>query len=403
MKSQLHTTLEQPAPLSSPPAPGTDSDSDTDERRLSHFRQELHALLQQNSDTHMSQLPLVGLREAGPLTRISMRAWSALRAARVEVAGTLGEAKKHVAVGLGCTLNTFGEAGERDENIDDLSEPTLSVQTNAVTLEDIDIHVHVPLTAVETVNGTPESAVSEANPSVVSSESDSAYCADHSSGRKVTDWPLVGLKSPGPAYSLSLKIANFSWKLTEGETRMQRQASFLAYLGHTMCDVPSFPLPSPALPASGAALISDGLEGLSATHVKETVASAFRQARSLLTAFPRGMLTVFDSMLDHKAELDSAPDSEQGEEEEPGCGTWQATSSGLRPDQLNTSVGEHLSPRVSSTLDKDDSISTGQYNMQHVHVHVHVYMYTSTYRCTCTVYMYMYMYNQVCIHACACM
>ena len=368
VKSQLHTTLEQPAPLSSPPAPSTDTDTDTDERRLSHFRQELHALLQQNSDRHMSQLPLVGLREAGPLTRISMRAWSALHAARVEVAGRLGEVKKHVhvAAGLGSMLKTGGEAGECDENIDDLSEPTLSVQTNAVTLEDVDIHIHVPLTAVETVNGTPESAVSEASPSAVSSESVSAYCADNSSGRKVTDWPLVGLKSPGPAYSLSLKIANFSWKLTEGETRMQRQASFLAYLGHTLCDVPSFPLPSPALPASGAALISDGLEGLSVTHVKETVASAFRQARSLLTASPRGMLTVFDSMLDHKAELDSAPDSDQGEEEEPGCGTRQATSSGMRPDQLNTSVGEHSSHLVSSTLDKDDSISTGQYNMQHI-------------------------------------
>ena len=66
----------------------------------------------------MSQLPLVGLRQMGPLSRISVKALSALRTVSHEAADRLGEAKARFYASLETRSSEKAEEGNSNTEVE---------------------------------------------------------------------------------------------------------------------------------------------------------------------------------------------------------------------------------------------------------------------------------------------
>ena len=343
VKSQLHATLEPqplPTPLPAPSAPDQEVTSVQDP--MFDFKQELHTLLQQSSKEHMSRLPLVGLRKMGPLSRISVKALSALRIVSHKAADRLGEAKAHVYASL--KTSSSGKAEESDNNVE--VETFFTKQTNETTVEMSPIQVDDQVGQ--------ESCDTEGDDGGALKEAMLAYHSEHSR-RHTAQLPLVGLRPPGPAYTLSVKIADSCWRLFGGETHLQSQASFMAHLALALCDAPSiptFPVTIAGLQASSAAVVS---EEFTASSVKEAVDGAIRQARAMLkqtVSDPRSMIAVFDSVSGCKGD----PDSTGGQQQERDQPSHEKTQSSVVDAQHNIgSVDENVHLFVGNT----SSIDTG--------------------------------------------
>ena len=308
-----------------------------------HFKQELHALLLHNSKERMSQLPLVGLRKMGPLSRISVKAQSALRTVSYEAADKLGEAKAHLYASLKTRSSGRGEDGAE-------VEAYLTKQTsNNTTVETLPAHIDDEVEQ--------ENCDIERDEQGALKEAMLAYYSDHSK-RHMAQLPLVGLQPLGPVSSFSVKIADSCWRLFGGETQ-----SFLAHLALALYDTPSihtFPLNIGGLQASSAAIVN---EEFSASLVKEAMNDAVRQAQAMLkqtASDPRSVLAVFDSVSGHTGDLDNGS-STGGEQEREQLSHEKANNaqSSVIDAQLNAGrVGEIVHQFVGNKSSKE-TVDTG--------------------------------------------
>ena len=292
-------------------------------KHKAHFLHELQTPLQQHSEKHLSQLPLVGLRKMGPLYRMSMRAESALSAISQVATSRMREVKAHMYTSLKSkSLSSASDDNDPDKGSsnEEMNEVHLHVQEDATTPIGDECDVADEKSPDETMK-------------TATQESLLTYFVDHS--RKHTnDLPLVGLRPPGPIYSLSVKIAELCKRRFGGESNLRSHASFLAHLGLSLCDVhvPSiqpFPLTLAGLQVSSTALID---EGLAISSLNKAFDSAVQQAKSLLSTCmsSRPMHAVFDTMPGHDRE-DSAEEGKENVHEHVPLLTSSNSGCGLHP------------------------------------------------------------------------
>lgn len=329
-----------------------------DHGSTSHFKHELHVFLQQKSKEHLSQLPLVGLRDMGPISHISVRAQSALGTIRHKAAARLNKAKKHIQVYS--SLKRSGNAEDSSTGC----EPCVTMQSDESSDDTPLKHIEI---SSEQCHGHEEeedmhSCVERNHEGAVKAESLLKYYKNHSR-QHMADLPLVGLRPPGPVYSLSVEIADSCQRLLGKESHIHSQVSFLSHLGVVLSDVastPPLPLAHTGLQLSSATLVN---EGLTMTSVKMSLAGAITQAWTLLSASPHTVLAVFDSMLGHEGELDSF----EGKVDRGWKPLPNELPDGPRPQlaaQMNTSthVREHLQSThriTGNTPTEDFCIDTG--------------------------------------------
>ena len=318
VQSQLHVTLELPPPVPS-------QEVTPSQNHVVHFRHELQTLLQEKSEKQLSQLPLVGLQKMGPISCFSVRAQLALHTVRYKAADRLHEVKTYVYSSL-----KVESSGKAEGSCDcDLENETTQLEDDACgdeTLEDFNkspVHVGDEVCAVHSAL---ESS-NEGSVKAVNGESMLAYYLDHSK-RHMADLPLVGLRPPGPAYSLSIQITDLCRRLFGGESYLPSQASFLEHLGLVLCDVPSIS------PFFDGLQVSRAAEGFTASSMKESVVGAGRKAWALLNASPRAMLVVLDS-------ISGQSDNSEGDGEE--CERYPPEETGDPQSQVAAQrIAEHL-------------------------------------------------------------
>lgn len=299
VKSQLHVTLES-SQTSTCVLPISCDEATLDQGSTSHFKNELQIFLQQKSKERLSQLPLVGLRDMGPISHISVRAQSALGTIRHKAAAGLNKAKKHIQV-----YSSLRAKLAEDSSTCDDSETHVSKQAED-SCGDTTLNVEMPSEQCHRNEEEDDvhSGVERNHEGAVKAKSLLEHYKNHSR-RHMADLPLVGLRSPGHAYSLSVKIADSCQRLLGKESYICSQASFLTHLGVALSDVPSIPplpLAYTGLQLNSAAFVN---EGLTMASVKMTFIRAITQAWTLLIASPHAMFAVFDSMLGPEGELDS--------------------------------------------------------------------------------------------------
>lgn len=270
----------------------------------SHFKHELQIFLQQKSKEHLSQLPLVGLQDMGPISHMSVRAQSALSTIRHKAVTRLSKARKRIQVYSSLKDKLGGKAEDRSTGCDD-SETHVSKQADD-SYGDTTLIVEMPCEQCHRNEDEEDiHSVVERNHEGAMEAKSLLECYKNHSRRHMADLPLVGLRRPGRVYSLSVKIADSCQRLLGKESYICSQVSFLTHLGVMLSDVPSIPplpLAYTGLQLNSASLVN---EGLTVESVKMTVLRAITQAWTLLSASRHAMFAVFDSMLGHEGELDS--------------------------------------------------------------------------------------------------
>ena len=281
VKTLLHVTLEESTSSTktlSAVSGQTVTPSDTD---VSLFTHRLHSHLQQNSDRHLSQLPLVGLLKIGLLSRMSMRALDTFCAVTEEVVDRLNEynATAH--------LHTSLQSNASIESEDDKS---ISCE-HLASHNQLDDEACIKDEVAGEATGLVDSMLS--------------YYLDHSN-QHLAKIPLVGLQPPGPIYSLTITMAGLCRRLFWRDSIFRSQALFLAHFGNSICDIPSvFILPSTftELQDNTASLIT---EGFTAFSIRESLDSAVVQGKTLLTACmsPSGVMDLVEK---HQEQMNTSP------------------------------------------------------------------------------------------------
>lgn len=292
----------------------------------------------------------------GPISHISVRAQSALSTIRHKAATRLSKAKKHIQVYSSLTA----KLGEDSSTGCDDSETYVFKQADD-SYGDTTLNVEMP---GEQCHGNEEEedvhSVVERNREGAVEAKSLLECYKNHSRRHMADLPLVGLRRPGPIYSLSVTVADSCQRLLGKESYICSQASFLRHLGVTLSDVasiPPLPLAYTGLQLNSAALVN---EGLTVASVKMTVIRAITQAWTLLSSSPHAMLAVFDSMLGHEGELDSF-EGERDRGWKPLPHELSDRSQPLLATQINEST-EHLQSThqiTGNTPSEDLCIDTG--------------------------------------------
>ena len=323
VKSLLHMTLEV-STMPSSSSPVSVQGPTTIERHVALFRHELHSHLQQKSEKHLSQLPLLGLRKMGILSRMSMKAHEALRAVAHQAANRLNEYNCMPHLNTSLASNSSMESEQQISCDYDVSEQVALRGQSDTDSDEVCIKDKV------SDDGT------------LLTDSMILYYVN-CSNQHLVDMPLVGLRPPGPIFSLSVKIAGFCKRLFGGESNLRSHALFLTHLGLTLCDVTSTslqPLTLNGLQVSATSLITEGFTTL---PMRETLDSAIEQGRALMTICisPHAVL---DSVIIHKT------DSVTGNEQRYN----QQNITALLPLNEN----EPLCSFVGNTIDRDN-IQTG--------------------------------------------
>ena len=269
VKSQLHILLQESTAPGVPAAP-TSSDVSSTQEHLSQFQHQLQNLLQRNTEKHLSQLPLVGLRKTGRLSNASAKTHKVLHRATLQAVSRLKEAKVHI-----CELLDDDESCEYND-FEELSDPL----SGRAVLDGLEVCEETDVVAEEVGHHT----------------TTLNHYVEHSK-RHVAALPLVGLQNPGQVYNLSRNIAEFFTTRFEGDSNIHSQALFLTHLGLSLWDVPSYsslPQALAELQDNSAAMVTDGIAALS---VREAFDSAVQQAKTLLSTCtsPRLLVDVFQS------------------------------------------------------------------------------------------------------------
>ena len=303
VNSQLHTTLE----LSPTPTVPSEPDQHVNSQsHVSQFKQELHSLLEESSERQLSQLPLVGLMEAGPVSRLSMQAFSAIQKVKVKAASRMGKAKSQVVTevyskwtlmvsNLGANVKGLSHGdSEMEEDGDGVDISSL------VPPEDINSAVEVLEEVEDDAMGTPDSGgvCSEKRLFV---EAALSYYGEHSK-RHILELPLVGLRRTGNSYTFSHRIASWGRRILAEASHLQNQVSLLTHFGYTLFDMPTLTA-SPLPTWMGAGMLDHGLEELAASPMSDLLLRVCRRGQSLLNT-SQNLLAAFDAMLGHEVELD---------------------------------------------------------------------------------------------------
>lgn len=287
VKSQLHLMLEESPVGSSTTVPCTSGQELVPSAdHAPEFKHQLQVILQQNSDKHLSRLPLVGLQEMGQISSASAKAGEIVHGVTHEAIGRFGEAKVY--------LSKLLRSRDEDEvlELEEFEELVDSQDGNLVDAASVGVEVCQNDYAVseDTVKATTEAML--------------GYYAEHSK-RHMAGLPLVGLQNPGPVYNFSRNVAEFGRKLFTRDSNIHSQALFLAHLGILLWDMPLvslFPQSLSGLQIDSTSLVTEGFANLS---VKDALDSAMEQAKVLLSTCtsPRVVLDTFDSISNREGEL----------------------------------------------------------------------------------------------------
>jgi hypothetical protein len=309
VKSQLHMMLEESPVVSSTTAPCTSGQEMAPS--TGNIKHQLNLLLQQHSEKHLSQLPLVGLQRMGRLSSASARAGEVVHRVTLGAVGRLSEAMTK-------PLRSRDKVEREELEFSDSQEYELT-DTAPVSAE----VCH------------PEDAVSEECVKAVTDAMCGCY-VEHSK-RRIAELPLVGLQNPGSVYNFSRSLADSSRKLFERDSNVHSAALFLAHLGISLWDMPSFSVFPPSLSGlqvDSASLVTEGFSNLS---VRDALDSALKQAKELLSlcTSARVVLDTFDSMSNRKEDLESSSNGRAGADK--GMSTSQESVLTHQADQVQSS------------------------------------------------------------------
>ncbi|CAI8002607.1 StAR-related lipid transfer protein 7, mitochondrial [Geodia barretti] len=307
VKSQLHMMLEESPVVSSTTAPCTSwQEMAPSTENTSRIKHQLNLLLQQHSEKHLSQLPLVGLQRMGRLSSASAMAGEAVHRVTLGAVGRLSEAMTK-------PLRSWDKV-EREEFKEFCDSQEYELTDTAPVSED---------------------AVSEEAVKAVTDAMCECY-VEHSK-RHMAELPLVGLQNPGSVYNFSRSVADLSRKLFVRDSNVHSAALFLAHLGISLWDMPSFSVFPPSLlglQVDSASLVTEGFSNLS---VRDALDSALKQAKELLSlcTSARVVLDTFDSMSNRKEDLESSSNGRAGADK--GMSTSQESVLTHQADQVQSS------------------------------------------------------------------
>lgn len=372
VNSQLHTALELT------PTPSTSSESDQHVESQSHvsqFKQELRSLLEESSERKLSQLPLVGLMEAGPVSRLSMQAFSAIQRVKLKAASRMGKAKSQVVTEVHSkwTLMVSNlRANAKGQSPMSHSDDKVEGDGDGVDVcspeppEDINSAVEVLEKADDPMDISGTNSVPSEETLFV--EAALSYYGEHSK-RHMSELPLVGLRRTGRAYTFSQRIASWGRRVLAEASHLQNQVSLLTHLGYTLFDVPM--LTSPPLPVwMEAGMLDHGLEELAASPLPGLLLRICRRGQSLMNS-SQDLLAAFDTMLGHEVELDFL---RQGNQEEGHI--WRQNRM-IEPASCNAlksheaGAQDSISRPQQATEEYGKPVTTGMLSISESWLHVH--------------------------------
>ena len=264
VKSHLHVLLQESVDVV--PCASSAGVVSTDESNTSHFERQLQLLLQQNSEKHLAQLPLVGLRKMGRLSSASLKAQEALHRVTSEAVSKLSD----VTASMYKPLKLVVESGDEASDSGSVEE--------VCDAHDFDIG-RATCTGTEVCQGV--DVESQDVNKCVYAEEIFRYYTEHSK-RHMAGLPLAGLRHPGRIYTMSQNITNLFMRWFQEDSNIRSQALFLTHLGFSLWDVPacvSFPQVMTGVQVNSAALVTEGFAALS---LREALDAALYQAKLLL-------------------------------------------------------------------------------------------------------------------------